>query len=350
MRRHSRRLSRPRFLPSVMLLVALAGLLSACAPWGGGAPPGVAVTATPVTARPALIEPTATSSPGAGVAPGQGEGTPVGLACPVTRPDPPLLPPPAVVGGTVLGANQIWYGNEALWLILPADGVAHSGKVQWWRTATGSLAITGRRLDGPAPPLAAQIPDGYGETGFQATGLDFPTPGCWEVTGTVAQRALRFVVAVYPRAYRPTDSSCQDVAAVARGSDAVVLGEVEGSTPDRPGFAWQTVRVTRAWKWRGTATTGERLDVLQYLAVEPPLERGRTYLLFLASPPGSPWRIVCPGRSLATVEGDRITGIQGAEKVAPLWSATTVADVDAQIRASVTATPGGATPAATPKP
>ena len=313
---------------STLLVALMALLLSACAPWGGSASPGAAVSATP-----------------APTAPAPGGAPPVGFDCPVTRPDPALRPPPDAVGGTELLANQIWYGNEALWLILPADGVAHSGKVMWWRTATGLLAIAGRRLDGPAPPLAAQIPDGYGETGFQATGVDFPTPGCWEVTGTVAQRVLRFVVAVYPRAYLPTSGGCQDVAAAVRASDDVVLGEAEGTTPDRPGFAWQTVRVTRAWTWRGTAPVGERLDVLQHLADEPPLERGRTYLLFLASPPGSPWRIACPGRSLAVVEGERVSGVPDAWQIAPLWSAAALADVDVQIRASL-----GAPPAATPKP
>jgi hypothetical protein len=164
----------------------------------------------------------------------------------------------------------------------------------------------------------------------------------------VGQHALRFVVTVYPRAYRLVVGSCQDVAAMVRASDAVVLGEVEGSVPDRPGFAWQTVRVTRAWKGRGAAPPGERLDVLQDVALEPPLERGRTYLLFLASPPGAPWRIFCPGRSLAVVEGERVVGIQGAGKIAPLWPSATLADVDAQIKASMAATSGGATPAATP--
>ena len=51
----------------------------------------------------------------------------------------------------------------------------------------------GRRLDGDAPALEASIPDGYGNTGFQATGLSFPTPGCWEVTGRVGEASLTFV-------------------------------------------------------------------------------------------------------------------------------------------------------------
>lgn len=36
----------------------------------------------------------------------------------------------------------------------------------------------------------------YGEHGFQATYLVFPTPGCWEITGGVGDARLTFVVLV----------------------------------------------------------------------------------------------------------------------------------------------------------
>ena len=60
----------------------------------------------------------------------------------------------------------------------------------------GKLTIHGRRLDAPAPPLRASIPDGYGDTGFQATGVIFPTEGCWEVTGAVGETNVTFVTRV----------------------------------------------------------------------------------------------------------------------------------------------------------
>jgi hypothetical protein len=69
-------------------------------------------------------------------------------------------------------------------------------KFGWWRGIPGKLDITGRRLDGSAPYLRADIPDGYGKTGFQATGLYFPTEGCWEVTGRVDTTHLTFVTYV----------------------------------------------------------------------------------------------------------------------------------------------------------
>jgi hypothetical protein len=80
--------------------------------------------------------------------------------------------------------------------ILP-DG-SLSMKFGWTRGEglRGKLKIHGRRLDATAPPLRARIPDGYGDTGFQATGLIFPTEGCWEVTGEVGVTSLTFVTRV----------------------------------------------------------------------------------------------------------------------------------------------------------
>jgi hypothetical protein len=52
---------------------------------------------------------------------------------------------------------------------------------------------TGKRLDGAAPPLRASIPEGYGDTGFQAIGVIFPIARCWEVTGEVGETRLTFL-------------------------------------------------------------------------------------------------------------------------------------------------------------
>lgn len=47
-----------------------------------------------------------------------------------------------------------------------------------------------RRLDASAPSLLAHVPEGYGNAGFQATGIIFPTEACREVTGKVAEASL----------------------------------------------------------------------------------------------------------------------------------------------------------------
>jgi hypothetical protein len=41
--------------------------------------------------------------------------------------------------------------------------------------------------------LTAEIPEGYGETGFQATGLVCASEGCWEVTASAGDATLTFV-------------------------------------------------------------------------------------------------------------------------------------------------------------
>jgi hypothetical protein len=66
------------------------------------------------------------------------------------------------------------------------------------RGVPGSLTIEGHRLDAGAPRLRADIPGGYGDLGFIPSGLIFPTPGCWKVTGRVADASLTFVVQVVP--------------------------------------------------------------------------------------------------------------------------------------------------------
>ena len=120
-------------------------------------------------------------------------------------------PPPGVSGDALFGANSS-YGNGKLWV----GGLGHRGvivatpdfiepdgsagmKFGWWREVDGRLSITGRRLDAPAAPARADVPAGYGATGFQASGVYFPTEGCWEVTGTVGTTTLTFVTFVIKR-------------------------------------------------------------------------------------------------------------------------------------------------------
>ncbi|HEY7196018.1 MAG TPA: hypothetical protein VH306_02400 [Gaiellaceae bacterium] len=100
------------------------------------------------------------------------------------------------------------YGNGRLWtefwphnvVIATDDQVAKDGTIgmkwPWWRGARGRLHVSGKRLDGPAAPLRADIPDGYGPTGFQASGLYFAKEGCWRVTARVGDATLTFVTVV----------------------------------------------------------------------------------------------------------------------------------------------------------
>ncbi len=122
--------------------------------------------------------------------------------CPVTIPRKAPDPPGELLFGSKSASwNGALFvgglGSDGIVLIRP-DSPDLSMKFGWYRGAglRGKLAIQGKRLDGPAPPLSAHIPDGYGETGFQSSGVIFPTEGCWEVTGKVGTAVLTFVTRV----------------------------------------------------------------------------------------------------------------------------------------------------------
>jgi hypothetical protein len=105
--------------------------------------------------------------------------------------------------------TDTWYGNEALWAGLsPAyNGEWYAGpkglKMLWYRSVAGSLTVEGKRLDALAAGFQAVIPDGYGDSGFQASVMTFSSEGCWEVIGRVADQELRFVVNVHPAEEHP---------------------------------------------------------------------------------------------------------------------------------------------------
>jgi hypothetical protein len=128
-------------------------------------------------------------------------------SCPVTEPNGQQPP----IGENVFGRGPGGHGNDELWtnvwtwgkgeVLVPlthvqADGSLGGMKWPWWRGVPGDLVIEGHRIDADAPPLRADIPAGYGERGFQVSGLIFPSTGCWEVTGRVGGSSLTFVVLV----------------------------------------------------------------------------------------------------------------------------------------------------------
>ena len=117
-------------------------------------------------------------------------------ACPVTPavraipPDDPNADPFGDGPWLVNADRSLWAQWAGGW-----TASANGNKVIWIRPAGTSLQVAGRRLDGEAPPLRAEIPGGYG-TGFQVSGLYFPASGCWSVTATAGDTQLEFVVAI----------------------------------------------------------------------------------------------------------------------------------------------------------
>jgi hypothetical protein len=110
-------------------------------------------------------------------------------------------PPPDPCPATITTGR---YGNGALWATLTPDGTIPRLGWKFGWTPTGidifrGLTVSGRRLDAPAPPLRVfAIRWGYSSTGVGswASAVEFPTEGCWRITGRVGDIALSYVVKV----------------------------------------------------------------------------------------------------------------------------------------------------------
>jgi len=113
-------------------------------------------------------------------------------------------------------SSGLYFGNGALYTTLWPDGVVvfepggpgerrkdGSLAMKWpfvrGEGVSGRLIIEGRSLHRPGLRLSAEVPDGYGMTGFQAAALVFPEPGCWEVTARAGGATIRFVTRVVSR-------------------------------------------------------------------------------------------------------------------------------------------------------
>ena len=119
--------------------------------------------------------------------------------CPATeaiRAEPPRDPnaDPFGLGPWYVNADRsIWAGWDAVRMVAGPKG----NKVLWIRPQGTQLTISGRRLDANASPATATIPCCY-PTGFQATGLAFPTEGCWQISAKAGTSALTFITRVGP--------------------------------------------------------------------------------------------------------------------------------------------------------
>ena len=134
--------------------------------------------------------------------------------CPVTKPSDHSFTPPAPYPSV----GSFWIGNEKLWTSVTADGIWNGlghyapddsrfrQKLFWWseyydwRTENQpELTVTGERLDGPAPHVAADEHANAGWTNdqehpFMVTGIFIPTLGCWRITGRYKGEELSYVV------------------------------------------------------------------------------------------------------------------------------------------------------------
>jgi hypothetical protein len=132
-------------------------------------------------------------------------------SCPITRPPNPPFVPPAPPGPAPGSARlgEFWYGTPPLWISLLPDGTwralsyhdgAYTQKVFWWSQGydwKSPLTVTGRRVDGFAPPLRASTATNASADDIGSAilvGVEIPTAGCWEITGHLKGVTLSFVV------------------------------------------------------------------------------------------------------------------------------------------------------------
>lgn len=112
---------------------------------------------------------------------------------------PPILATPADPPAE-MRLGGWWYASadRSLWAsAAPMSAGPRGNKVPWFRPQGTQLVVTGRRLDGESERPRFSVPCCYGGR-FQASGMTFPSEGCWEVTAKAGESELVFVLIVQP--------------------------------------------------------------------------------------------------------------------------------------------------------
>jgi hypothetical protein len=137
--------------------------------------------------------------------------------CPVTVQQVPAFVPPAPYDSLNSFKDHFWFGSSSLWTNIPINGTwnelphnpeGYAQKVLWWRDGyvwdqepEPNLIVAGERLDESAPPLIVEkATNAYASDIGSAmmVGVDFPTLGCWKITGNYNGNELSFVIWVAP--------------------------------------------------------------------------------------------------------------------------------------------------------
>lgn len=132
--------------------------------------------------------------------------------CPITKPSDHLFVPPSPYRVWPPNRRVFWYGTDRFWTFLPTDGIWPPGeKTFWFRQEWGhfghnhwisdkdaaKFGVTAKRLDSPAPVAEIlKANSSYREDwkAFLVGGINFPAPGCWEVSGRYESDELTFIV------------------------------------------------------------------------------------------------------------------------------------------------------------
>lgn len=127
-------------------------------------------------------------------------GVPVVKSSPTAAPSVAVQPPQtlAASGAPLAGATPTgqagaraedcpvtprrgWYYESPdgkIWTNAVEFGRLGGQKVGWSKPEGSELKVSGRRLDGAAPPLGVQFSGGGAGVDYQPSGLHFPTEGC----------------------------------------------------------------------------------------------------------------------------------------------------------------------------
>jgi hypothetical protein len=130
------------------------------------------------------------------------------------------------MGRDPLGRGE-WFVSEDGLLWAPADPGWQVGgvKVLWIKPIGATLTVRGYRLDDPATTLHADVPEGYfGD--YHATGITFPTGGCWAIEARAGESELRFVVWVESAPVPGLPARCADLADLVADGEAAFAGRV----------------------------------------------------------------------------------------------------------------------------
>jgi hypothetical protein len=184
---------RPSPVATLVLLGAIA--VVACSPVSGNVPPSNPL-ATDIAMAPTTRPETA-------------------FACPLTRPNPPFLPPDPFMSKPPASYGSAWFGRADLWTMLSFGGedwhdLPHNPggltqKTFWWsanwpfrKELEPAITVVGRRLDG-AGQFSAGDPGTNATADFgtaMLVGVDVPSAGCWQITATYRGAELSYVVRV----------------------------------------------------------------------------------------------------------------------------------------------------------
>ena len=197
----------------LLLILTCAALAIGCAPKAAAQPEQVqAVENLTLTNIPAQAAPTETSKPE--IVPHDPP-----ASCPTTVHPKPEFVPPSIpfLSPSAAFPNEFWFGSEHLWTAIPNDAIWYSlphnpegytQKIFWWSDRFSlkdepepELIVSGQRLDTKAPSLnVSRATNAYGGDIGESmlTGVDFPTLGCWKITGQYKGSELSFIVWVAP--------------------------------------------------------------------------------------------------------------------------------------------------------